>query len=61
MSLYCDNCGGPRMNGSGVVLERRDGSIDKILSQHRPRKRVDEYWCRECVVGLVDDGYDPHR
>lgn len=31
------------------------------MSCHRPRCRVDEYWCHECVTDHVESGeYNPH-
>lgn len=46
MSLYCDKCSGPRLNGSPVTI--RAGEYVLAHGGTPTAERVG-YWCRECL------------
>lgn len=46
VTLFCDNCGGVRVNGAPVTL--KDG--ETVLAHGgTPRRKITGYWCRTCL------------
>jgi hypothetical protein len=46
MTLFCDNCGGTRMNGAAVTREKGQ---TVLAHGGTPDREITGRWCRECI------------